>query len=422
MEYIRKKIKNGVHFTYVDTDKFKTDYLSVCFNAPIKKETASLNAVLPLVLVRATKSYDNPMLISTELDMLYDSEVTPKCQKLGETQIFGITMDCIDNAYIKDGTDVFGKTLDIMSEMLFSPKLENGAFIEKYVNSEKEHTVNSIKSLINNKRRYAISRLESEMFSSEPFAIDTLGTVEDVMAITPSSLFEHYKKVIFEYNIEIFFVGKFSKEVEDKILASFNFSDREDIPFACEFIKRSSKPKEITEYSEVSQSNLVLGYRTGNRLSNGDFYKQILLCEIFGHGTTSKLFMNVREKLSLCYFCSSYTNALKGCIFVSSGIEKENKELALIEIEKQLDNIKNGVISDEELDNAIKSIADSYNEIDDSPSRMESWFYGRLLADLQQSPTQALELIKKITKDDIASSAADITLDTVYFLTSKEAE
>ena len=422
MNYLRKKIKDGVYLTCFDTDKFKTDYFSVCFTSALCREKASLNALLPLVLVRATKSYAEPQEISSELDMLYDSSVSPKCTKLGETQIFGLTMDCIDNSYIPDGTDVFGKTLDIMSEMLFEPRLENGVFLAKYVDSEKEHTITSIKAQINDKRRYSIRRLEEIMFEDEAYSIDSLGTVEAVSEITPTTLYSHYKDVLDNCNVEMFFVGKYNAEVEKKILSSFDFSARTEIPYSCSIIKSREKEKDVTEYSDVSQSNLTLGFRTGHDLSEGDFYKQVLMCEIFGRGTTSKLFMNVREKLSLCYFCSSYLNALKGCMFVSSGIEKKNKELALNEIKKQLEAVKNGDITDDEMDNAIKSIADSYNEIADSPTRIESWFYGRLLAGLEQTPQEALELIKKLTKEDIARVASEVTLDTVYFLTSKDGE
>jgi predicted Zn-dependent peptidase len=415
---IKRDITDGIRLNIIETDKFKTNYISVNLLTPLDKKTAASIALLPAVLKRGTVNYPNLAALNRRYDMLYSTYIGTRCQKRGETHIFGFNANMLDNRFALDGTDILDETLTLMGELMFSPALKDGCFNAEYVESEKNNLIDAIKAKINNKNSYAIWRCQEEMCRDEVFAVSEDGTVEDVEVITPQSLYNFYSEIINRSQIEIYFVGKYDyNKLEEKVKTVFKSVNHVPgfVPHT-EVIRSASKVREVTEDQPVTQGKLSLGFRTGSVLSDGDYQKFIMFCEIYGGSPSSKLFMNVREKLSLCYYCHAIPDAQKGIMVVASGIEVDNKQTAQDEILLQLENMRSGDFTDDEFQAAKKSVINSYRGISDSAGGLVSWYIGRMLAGNDSSPEESIGLIQNVTPDEVSTAAKAVSLDTVYFM------
>ena len=418
MSAIRIPIADGINLNVIETDKFKTNYISVNFLVPLSRQTAAFNALLPKVLRRGTESWPDMSDISRRLEYLYATNLSTRLYKRGETQVFGFGAYVLDNSYALDGTDILGGVLSLIGELIFKPALEGGCFREDYVASEKSNLIDDIRAQMNNKTSYAVIRCQQEMCREEAFGISECGTVEEVEAITAASLWQHYQKMLTYADVEIYYVGHDNTERLVGMLRELfaSVSHTAHAPLECRVIRRAGQVREVVEDEQVKQGKLSLGFRTGTVLSDGDYHRFSLFCEIFSGSPTSKLFMNVREKLSLCYYCRAVPEAQKGIMVVTSGIEVSNREKAQAEILRQLDAMCRGEITDEEIEDAKRSLVNSYREINDTPTALEAWYMGRLLAGLNNTPEENAELVKKTTKEEIVKTASAVTLDTVYFM------
>ena len=418
MSAIRIPIADGINLNVIETDKFKTNYISVNFLVPLRRETAAYNALLPKVLRRGTVSWPDMSDISRRLEYLYATNLSTRLYKRGETQVFGFGAYVLDNSFALDGTDILGGVLDLIGELIFRPVLENGCFREDYVTGEKSNLIDDIRAQINNKTSYAVIRCHQEMCRNEAFGISECGTPEEVEAITPASLYRHYKEMLSCADVEIYYVGHDNTELlKSKLRQLFAaVKHTPHPPLSCRVIRRAEEVREVVEDEQVRQGKLSLGFRTGTVLSDGDYHRFSLFCEIFSGSPTSKLFMNVREKLSLCYYCRAVPEAQKGIMVVTSGIEVSNRGKAQEEILRQLDAMRHGEITDGELEDAKRSLVNSYREINDTPTALEAWYMGRLLAGLNNTPEENAALVKQTTKEEIVAVASGITLDTVYFM------
>ncbi|MCL2517575.1 MAG: insulinase family protein [Oscillospiraceae bacterium] len=418
MSVRRKQIAESIFLNIIETDKFKTNYISVNFITRLDKQTASLNALIPMVLKRGTKNFPNIAKISEKLEDLYDASLNERAYKRGENQIISFVSSSLNNKYSLDNTDILSTDIlsgiiDMFAEIIFN----HDEFKAEYVESEKNNLIDNIKAEINNKTAYAVTRCQEVMCENEVYGTSPFGKVEDVEKISVEQLFAQYKKLLCESIIEIYFVGTCDfDDLFKKMSNIFSYERKNIIKLNTNVIRSAEKIKEYTEDQPVTQGKLSLGFRTGSVLPDGDYFKFVLFNELYAGSPTSKLFMNVREKLSLCYYCRSVPEPIKGVMIVSSGIEVANKELAQSEILLQLENVKNGVITDEELSSAKNSIINKYQELSDSPALLESWYIGRMLAGLTDSPEKAIEQIKTVTIDDLIQIAKKITLDTIYFM------
>ena len=416
-----KIIANGVRISYIKTDLFKTNYLSINFVSPLERSSACFNSLLPLVLMRGTRSYPSQREINTRLQYLYSGDVAARNSSFGEYQIFGFKANMLNNRFAKD-LDITMETVDLLSELAFDPYTVDGAFDEAYTEGEKINLIDTIEAEINEKGRYAIKRLMEEMCKEEVFGISKLGSVEEVEKITNKSLYDAYKYTIKHYPIEIFFVGNgdFDK-IAEKFTQVFKNIERAPIEVSkVALISEVTRIKEVEETENVKQGKLVLGFRTGYKPEDNKYHLMQLFNEIYGASPVAKLFLNVREKMSLCYYCRSIINQRNGIMLVSSGVEFANKEVAQKAILEQLQMIKDGNITEEELESAKKSLKNGYMQIYDSAEAMEVWAFFRRLCGISTTPKLESEKVKNATVSEIKELASKIKLDTVYFLKGKE--
>ena len=418
MALLKKQIAEGVSLNYLETDKFKTGFLSVNFIAPLDKESAARNALIPNILLRGSKKYPNMAEISKKLDYLYASGMSSRNQKRGERQVFGLCASMIDSAYAINGEDILLEVVSVLGDILFNPVTDGEAFDTAYTESEKSNLVDAINAKINNKAYYARQRCIAEMCKNECFGLDENGTVEDVMACTAASVYAQYKLAMREYPVEIFFVGKCDFDALAVQLGEM-FAKIERAPIAVpetEIVRACNKPQSITEDMPVNQGKLSIGWRTGIAIGDGEYPALMMFNEIFGGGITSKLFMNVREKMSLCYYCSSAPEAQKGLLIVSSGIEVDKREVAQAAIFDQLEAVKAGDFNEDELASARLGIINNYRSLSDSARGLEAWYIGRILSNDTGTPESVIADIERVTREDIIAAASKATLDTVYFL------
>ncbi|MBQ4116849.1 MAG: insulinase family protein [Clostridia bacterium] len=412
------KITDGVTLNVIPTDKFKTNYLSFNFVQYLDKNKAALNALIPQVLLRGTKNHKDIASIKVALDELYAASVEGKTFKRGEYQVCGITASWLADRYSIDGTKITEGTISILEELLFDPYTENGIFSKSYVESEKIDLIDDIRALINNKNSYAVTRCKEEMCRGEAFGISEYGDEESVKKITADELFAAYQNLLETSRIEIFYVG--SGDVEalfEKIGKMFADKKRAYTEPQKTVVKYGvTEVKNVTEKISAAQGKLSLGFRTGCSVGDKDYSAFPVFVEMYGNSPVSKLFMNVREKLSLCYYCRAIPDGVKGIMVVTSGIEVSNKEKTQNEILAQLDNVKQGKITDEELILAKKSLKNAYNELNDSPPALEGWYLTRCLSGLDDSHEEVCNRFMNVTKEEVINVARKLQLDTVYFL------
>ena len=414
----RISISDGVSLNIIKTDKFKTDYISFNFVTQLKKETASYNALIPQVLMRGTEKHPDLASIKNALDDLYAASVEGRIYKRGEYQVCGITGSWLADKYAIDGTAVTEGSLDMLEELIFEPFTKNGVFAEGYVENEKNNLIDDIRAIINNKTGYAVRRCQEEMCKDESFGICEYGDESSVRAITPAELYGAYKRLLSEASVEIFYVGSYDAQaLTARVAEMFKGRERSCVALEKPLVKRSvTEVKNVTESISAVQGKLSLGFRTGRVLGEADYKALPVLVELYANSTVSKLFLNVREKLSLCYYCRAIPEGMKGIMIVTSGIEVANKEKAQNEILYQLEKVKKGEFTDEELVLAKKSLKNAYSELTDSPAALEGWYLTRRLAGVYDDPMQVCESFMQVTREDVVKAAEGITLDTVYFL------
>ncbi len=410
----------GVHLNVIPSEKFKTNFISVCFVVPLEKTSASLTALVPKVLSRGCKRFPNMAAISERLEYLYASEIAPIFVKRAESLIVGFSADFIKDAFVPDGTALLPDVTSLLLDMLFDPLVENGAFREDYTESEKTDLINAIGARINNKAAYAKERCTEIMFGTRPYGLCEYGTAEEVRAANAAKVYERYLDIVKHAPIEIFFNGECDTDALQSLLAERlpeNNRRRESYP-SREFLEGA--PDEITEVTDempVAQGKLVMGLRVGGtHVGDKDAAAFMLFNEIFGGSPSSKLFMNVREAMSLCYYCRSIPDMFMSVLFISSGIETENRETAYQAILAELDAMKNGEFSEEDIADAKRSLINGYKELDDSASALSMWYLSRIIFGVSDTPEDTVEKIRAVTAEDIVRAAEKVALDSVYFI------
>lgn len=426
MKDIKKiSVYPSVNLTVIPSDKFKTSYLSVSFSRPLCEKEAPMNALIPEILTRSCAKYPTMLSLSRALKSLYGAAIEPMNLAMGENHLFGLFAVFTENRYVFDGTDMLSEVCDLISEMLLNPLFSGDSFDNDVVESEKEKLCGRIRARINNPAAYALRRCEEIMCAGERFSISPSGTVEGVSGVNAKDLYAYYRSLAGNTDINVFYAGSENAEtVAEKIRAIFKDFDgtHTELP-ETEIIRRAPHEiKTVIEEEKVAQGKLTIGFRSGFALSDENYHVLALTSAVLGSSPTSKLFMNVREKMSLCYYCSSRPNALKGILTVSSGIEVENFEKTRDAIFEQIEAMREGKISDFELESAKKSLINSYRELTDSQSGLVFWYLTRSFAKRSDSPLDVAEKIARVSREEIVEAAKGLSPDTVYFLKGTLAE
>lgn len=416
----RKEIAKGVYFSHITDSRYKKNRIAVNFFTALNKENSTVNAIIPWILTKNSEKLPTYKLLQNKLSKLYSSSISGVSGGLGDSQYIGLSSYSLDDMYALEGEKITAEITDMLIDCLFSPVLENGIFPEKTVTLEKQTVIDNIEAVLNDKRSYAISKATGILCKGEPAQYDACGTVEKANEITAQSAFDAYKTMLSTFPVEIVCVGcnDFSA-AEKKLTEAFAKIERNNISaYSSAISPLKSEVETVVEELNVNQSKMVLGFKT----SCNDLSAMVMMQKIYGGTTSSKLFMNVREKLSLCYYCSARYMDNKGLLMVDCGVENENIEKAKAEIIVQLEDMKNGNFTDEDIMFAQMSVQNDYNSISDSVYSVYSWYLMQIYKNTVQTPEKALESRLAATREGIISAAKSLTLDSVYILTSSEKE
>lgn len=419
-ELKRKEIANGVFFNSITDKRFKVNRLSVNLITRLDSKSASDNAFCPFYLTYFNQKYPRFTELQKKLSSLYGASLYGDVRKIGDNQIINISISSIDNRYALEKEPILEEISDILISSVLTPVTNGDGFIEKDTETHKNNLIDSIESELNEKQVYASNRSMAILCEGEPAGINKYGDVSSVKKINAKSALAAYNKLVTSSKIEIICVGAsdFSAALA-KFEAAFKAVTRE-APTSCSSEKSRLKPavKEVSEEMPVTQCKMVMGFKT----ASDDSDALALLQKIYGGTTSSKLFMNVREKLSLCYYCSARFNQAKGIMEVHSGVEKENIEKARTEILAQLEAIKNGDITEHELSHAKLDVKNSAATVYDTTGEIETWYLSRLCKGDLITPEEYAGRLIAVEKERIVEAAKTLALDSVYTLVSDGSE
>ena len=420
----RTQLLPGVFLTAIHTEKFKSSMFSMTLLTPLRAERAATEALIPFLLLRGSETCPDMQSISAKLDQLYGGSVSPVVRKKGEVHCLGLLGSFLSDAYTLDGSGILAEAIRFVGELLLRPHTENGAFSGEYTRQERDNLTDRIRAEINDKRLYANRRVVEEMCTGEPYGVSALGREGDVAAITPQTAWNCYQEMLCHARLELYYCGAATQEeVAGLFLNALQGLPREggyDLPQPL-IPARADTVRQVEERMDVVQGKLAMGLRTGGITACDGDYPALLLCNaVFGGTATSKLFLHVREELSLCYYADSGLHKFKGLMLVSSGVEFDQRARAEDEIMAQLEACRRGEIQPWEMDGARRSVASALRTLLDSQGRQEDWWLGQAVAGLDQSPEALARDLEQVDVARVVQVAQALSLETVYFLRGME--
>lgn len=418
------KLSRGVEGLFIKNSRFNTTLISYNFYLPLQKDTVASNALLPFILTSCSKKYPDFSRLNYKLAKLYGARLNATAEKYGDYQLLKMTISVINDKFSFDEESLVKSASQLLLNLIFEPNLVDNAFTPEDLEREKRKAIEHIKGEISEKRVFAKKRLIEEMYKNEAYGLPKCGTIEDVQNITGESLYNTWKNMLESAFVRVQVVGKKVPEgfFED-ITERFGQIKRKNITKCNESAPTTpiKTPQSVTDNMDIAQGKLCLGFSSEIYGNDDTSLAVMVMTDIFGGGPYSRLFSNVREKMSLCYYCSASAIRQKGLITVESGVETQNCEKAEKEILNQLSIVKKGKFTDFEFESSIKSITDSLNSYNDSQNSIDLWYAIKINNKKLYSPEDIAKKISKITREDVINAAKGVKLHTVYKLLPKEA-
>ncbi|GFN31831.1 EF-P 5-aminopentanol modification-associated protein YfmF [Paenibacillus xylaniclasticus] len=413
---------NRIRLHVMPTKRFKTFAISLYAGIPLEENRVTATALLPFVLRRGTSRTPETIALRERLDDLYGAGFGFDVFKRGDNQFIQFRMDVINDVFVKTDQSLLAASLRYMGEVVTEPALENGHFLTKYVQSERDTLRKRLESIINDKIRYAAERCVEEMCEGDPYRLHALGNRADLPSITAESLYERYHEWMNEAVFDLYVAGDTTyEEVRSLVEESFKLPAGETGTYKAAPVRaEAGQLKTVVEKMDVKQGKLNLGLRTGIAYADDDYATLLVYNGVLGAYPHSKLFINVREKASLAYYASSRLDGHKGLMTIQSGIEIDKYEKAVEIIRKQLEDIKAGQISELEVDQTKAMLLNHVREIQDSAYEMIGYDFNALFSGSTRTREQLIEQVKSVTIDDVVRVAKGIQLDTIYFLRDRK--
>lgn len=418
----RHPLAEGINLYVQQTPKFKTTTVYVYFHLPLEPVTVTYNALLPMVMARASADYPTTAALSRELDDLYGASFGVDVSRRGEVQSIIFRLEVANEQHLPGAAGLLRRGIDVLSGIIFRPLLEGNGFKADYLEQEKTNLRQMIEGLINDKRRYAMVRCTAAMCEGEAFALHRLGRVEDLDGATPQSLLAHHRRVLSEAPVDILVVGDVPEEsVREEVSRAFPFP-RGQRRFPQTVVKREPgrSVRDVVDRLEVNQGVLVIGFRTGITLTDELYFPMLVANGVLGGFSHSKLFQAVREQHSLAYFAYSSIETVKGVGYMYAGVEFVDMEKAKAIMLEQLKAVQEGDISQEELETTISTLVNDMLSAADSPAAMADLAVDQLFAGRDLSIEDRAAAYRRVTREQVAEAARHFALDTIYLLTAKE--
>lgn len=414
-------IKKGIDLHIIETNKFKTNLLSVFLTTPLNNDTITKNALIPAVLKRGTANMQTQNEISISLEEMYGASFDCGIDKIGDDQVLKFYLETINNEFLPNDEDNLKNAIDILLEIVFNPVLENNEFKTEYVESEKNNLKQIIEGRKDSKAMYASERCIEEMYKDKPYSLYKYGNVEDLEKINSKELYKQYRSLIADCKIDIFISGDLQEDISEYFIKNENIQSLNSREAIYVINNRESRKKEkreeqnITESLDIAQGKLIIGLDILNE-NDKDKYTALIYNAILGGIPTSKMFQNVREKNSLAYTASSTFLRQKANIFIKCGIEIENYEKALKIIKEQIEDMKNGKFTEQNIEEAKVNIISTINFIPDEQDTELMYYFSQELSGYEMQYEEYIEKINSISKEDIINLANRIQVNIIYFL------
>lgn len=406
------------------TDKFKMSRLSFNFILPADAEMSPRVKLMLATIMRGCEKYPSVVAINKRLDELYGTTVTWRATSVGEKHVFRISSEILSDKYrfSGDSESIVKSVCNVILEILFRPLRTNDGLLSfSHFESERKLAIDALKAKINDQKAYAAENCRALMFKGHPAGISVEGSVSQLEQMTLSEVSQALDYFLKKSAIECYYVG--SDDVDDVIaavsekFASFGRGEIVRLEAEKPFVPEDcAKIKQLSETLKVGQSRLNIGCVGGAVMGESACYAMSLFNEIFGGSSVAKLFMNVREKQSLCYYCYSSYGSATGTVMIGCGIKRENRDVAFDEIKKQLIEMQEGSFDESDIETARRTVISGLSQISDSPSAIEAFKFRRFLAGISEPPEEVAEKIRAVTKEQIVAVAKNIRIDTVYFL------
>lgn len=415
------KIKNGINLNLIKTDKFKTNLLSVFLTVPLNENTITKNALIPAILRRGSNILKTQEEISKTLEEMYGASFDCGVDKIGDNQVLKFYLETINNSYVENEENILKEAINILLDLVFNPLVNNNKFDETYVESEKNNLKQIIEGRKDAKATYALERCIEEMYKNLPYALYKYGKLEDLENINAENLYEQYKKLINECKIDVFISGDITEEVKNEVIENKNIVSLEERnPNYIESnkenrIKQEKQEEIVSESMDVTQGKLILGLDVLKEQED-DKYTALIYNAILGGTPNSKMFQNVREKNSLAYTASSSYIRQKGNIFVKCGIEIDNYEKALKIIKEQIEDMKKGEFTEEDIKQAKVNIVSTIKFIPEEQDTELLYYFSQELSGYQMNSEEYISKVNSITREQIIELANRIQINTIYFL------
>ncbi len=415
---IRKQIAENIAFNAVKESRFKTMRISVTAYLPLKKETASVNALMSLVMTRSCEKYPDFTELSKKLSYLYGASLSSGFSKIGDVQALTFSISGIDDRYALDD-DVISKELsDLLCEVIFNPLVKDNAFDAVECEQERRQLIDMIDSEFNEKRIYARNSALELMCEDEAFGIKRYGSRDGVNKASANDLYIAWQNMLKNARFEILYIGDSDYSTAFEVFNKrFNEIARTPLELETDVVRKAGSVKYRNEDMELSQSKMILGFRTAVAVPDEETMATRVMCALLGGTAHSKLFCNVREKLSLCYYCSSSYIRQKGIMLIESGVEKENIEKAKEAILGEIKAMQNGDITDEELVATKMSMSNAFVSSYDTVGGINGHYLSQMFDNELLTPQECVDRVNAVTKEDVIRCANMLTLDTVYTLT-----
>ena len=407
----------GITLRCFPDQRFKQGCLTFQLVRPMTPEEVSLNALIPAVLLRGSRRHPDLRSITMKLDELYGGQICEMVRRVGDYQTTGLSCGFIDDRFALPGEQVLPEMVAFLGELLLEPLTENGIFVEEIVESEKKNLISALDSQRNDKRVYAMAQMLKIMCREDSYGIPRLGTRELVAAIDSETLYAHYQKILRESRLELFYAGAAPAEQVAALLRPIlSRIDRCYVPLPGHTPFTGAPAGENLEETELTQARLCMGFTTPVRTADPLYAAIQVFNALFGAGMTSKLFMNVREKMSLCYGIGSAYYGAKGILTVSAGIDAEKAETVKAEVLHQLGLCCEGQITDQEIEAARAAILSTLQGTHDSLGAIEGYYSTARLSGLELTPEAYADRIRAVTREQVVEAARTVALHTTYIL------
>ncbi|MBQ8341257.1 MAG: insulinase family protein [Clostridia bacterium] len=401
----------------IPTDRFKSEFLSFRYTLPVSAETSQQNALLTSVLKRGTEKYPTKLALNRHLDDLYSTTISTHSRRVGDMQRLGLSADFLGARYVGGGCGILPEVLDAMAEIWIRPRREHGLFCADFVEREKVVLRDAIRATINNPRGYALAECKKLLCAGEPYALPLIGTEETVDEITAATLTARYEAVLKSSSPTFFYVGAMEPErVAGLIAERFPVLHRGVTDYQSTVKRVEGEPKIGEEEMPLCQGKLSIGFRTDVTHCHPLGAAMLMLNEILGGSPASKLFLNVRERRSLCYHCSSSLDLYKGVLFANAGMKPENRAVTEEAMMQEFYDLAKGNISKTEFEAAQRSLDYSCRQLLDLPGGLVDFYDGRLLIGSDQTVDHYRTALAAVTREQVVEAAARVCHGATFFL------